>query len=1649
MVARGELSAAQAMSLIRNVRAETVGTREASGVSERQGAVWPPVAVVGIAGRFAGAGDVEQFWQNLRAGRPTTREVPPERWSVERFYDTDTSRPGTTNCKWGGFLEGFDLFDPLFFNISPKEAELMDPQQRLFLTEAWKALEDAGYAGDDARGKPWGVFVGAGGGDYVHRLSAAGIPLDGYAFMGNSSAILAARIAYLLDLKGPCLTVDTACSSSLTAIHLACESIALGTSELAIAGGVCALTTPNFYLAGSKTGMLSPRGECRTFDQEADGFVPGEAVGVVVLKSLERASRDGDFIYGVIEGSAINQDGKTNGITAPSAPSQTALELEVYEKFNVSPDTIGYVETHGTGTKLGDPIEIEALTRAFRQHTDRRQFCAVGSVKTNLGHTMTAGGIVSVLKVLLALKHCALPPSLNFTRANEAIDFAASPFYVNQQLLDWQPTGATRQRRAAVSSFGFSGTNVHMVIAEAPPVRAPESRARSLHLITLSARTETALRKRCAELAECARLQSGAVNMTSVSFSLNVGRSHFDKRLAFVVRDSADLVGQLQQHAHAAASPGGSRPVAQDTTKHLPAAMLRRLLEQLRDAANDLADDYKNGLLLLAESYVSGQEIPWSRLYREDERRRIPLPAYPFDEQPYMVAEQSAAKLPAGLHPLLDRVKLTTRGLVFHTTLEKSMPVLRDHVVKGNSILPGVALMEMARAAGDALEDKAGVERLEDIFFLRPLIVGDEPQLVTLRLRAGEDSGADRMSFEIAADGTEQLVYCRGSLVFRREAGTNHDEPRAAARVDLKAIESRCREATIESSSLYAAFAEAGVECGAFCRGVRRIMTGAAEALGELVLPAGELRGPDYYNLHPALMDGAFQTAMALHARATTSIMVPFSVAEMEIYAPLAAHCYAYVQRSPDEQRTGEARFNIAILSDSGRVLVRIKNFCAREFAPSGALSQKPKESSQSRAEVVSNAHDEPLTYYQPVWIERPLEAKPTPPGETVLIFSRQEDLGLSDALAEAYASRIVLQVQLGEEYRSLAPGKFEINHRHQGDYERLIERLKHIDEIYFLGGLQNPSMGSISIDALAEAEEYGVLSLLRLAHALPRRKKDLRPLRLKVVTNDVQAVREGETVAPLAAAVIGFTKTLSREYRDVLVSLIDVRAADVEAMRECATTEAAWLLQALRVEAANPPGLEISLRAGRRYVKALRRVTPNVHALTPSFRENGFYLLAGGAGGLGHEVARFLAANYRARLLILGRSELDDARLAQMRELESQGACVSYERVDVADEDALGDVLAAARERWGKVDGVVHAAMVLQDRMLATLDEQTCRDVLRPKTRGSLALARAVEADAPDFFAFFSSANSHFGNAGQGNYAAASTFQDAFAIHLAERHGVMIKLFNWGFWGEVGAVATPAYRQRVMSHGVGSIGCGEGIEAFRRVVTSGNLVQVMPIKISGDTLSKMGILLAETDSGERAPAREDPTATALHEALTSAQAESSTSRGEEAGGLASGTRASVEQTLREQLAFVVKLAPYEIRADKPFSEYGVDSIMGADLVQKINLALGLELRATVLFDYSCLTDLTVHVLAEGGPRVERVRHQPREGNDAYTEPGELFQSTDELFKTATASDLKDGQLDELLRQLAAGQLDAESAYERLVLATAINNGKHHAGVRS
>ncbi len=625
------------------------------------------VAIIGMAGRFPGARSLEQYWQNIRGGLESitffsARDLEAEGIDVALLND-----PGYVRA--GGVLENVDLFDATFFGFSDKEAEVTDPQQRLFLECAWEALEDAAYNPDTYSGRI-GLFAGATISTYLlnnlnlhpDTMKAAG---RARSIMGNDSNFLTTLVSYKLNLTGPSITVQTACSTSLVAIHLACQSLLNGECDITLAGAV-SLSIPQVSCHEYRDGGIhSLDGRCRPFDAAAQGTVGGSGLGLVVLKRLEDALEDRDSIHAVIRGSAINNDGSLKiGYTAPSVQGQAAVISEALAMAGVSAASIGYVEAHGTATALGDPIEVAALTEAYRGTTEQRQYCGLGSVKSNIGHLDTAAGVAGLIKAALMLRHQELVPSLHYREANPQIDFESSPFFVNTRLQPWLRNGTAR--RAGVSSFGIGGTNAHIILEEAPAVKQPKSPNLSPRLLVLSAKTPAALDRVTENFTRFLR-EHNDINLPDVAYTLQVGRKAFSYRRIIYCRgtEGALLALEARDPQRVLTNSQGSEPSISLSFKgddSLYAALGRSLSEDeplIRERFDECVELLRqstgadlHGVLdgssagqgvsgtdiiirALGHLWLGGAEIDWQKLYANERRGRVHLPAYSFERERY------------------------------------------------------------------------------------------------------------------------------------------------------------------------------------------------------------------------------------------------------------------------------------------------------------------------------------------------------------------------------------------------------------------------------------------------------------------------------------------------------------------------------------------------------------------------------------------------------------------------------------------------------------------------------------------------------------------------------------------------------------------------------------------------------------------------------------------------------------------------------------------------------------------------------------------------------------------------------------------------------------------------------------------------------
>ena len=616
------------------------------------------IAVVGISCVFAGAKNTEEYWNMLRSGKDGIRSIPEcRKQDVESFIQREGMIRGTPEYVDYAYMDEIDKFDPGFFSISPREASFMDPNQRMFLETAWKVIENAGYGGIRLHGTRTGVYVGYASNamfDYRHTILSVDPSMLSFSMPANLRSIIASRISYLLNLKGPAVNIDTACSSSLTAIHYACRDLRNGTCDYAIAGSININFSPLKFSSDEGIGIQSKDGRTRTFDDSSSGTGGGEGTAAVLLKPLSKAILDGDNIYAVIKGSAVNQDGASVGITAPNSSAQEDVIDGAWKDAGVTPETLAYIEAHGTGTKLGDPIEIEGIRRAFGRYTSRKQFCAIGSAKTNIGHLNSAAGIAGFIKAVLAIKHAEIPPSIHFQKPNREIPFEDSPVYVNDRATEWKTTGFPR--RCGVSSFGLSGTNCHIVLEEALSGHTA-AESEGIKILVLSAKSINSLMRLVKEYSIFLSSKD-LPNLEDICYTASTGRGHYSHRLAILFHAAKELESSLNMLYLSDLNTidmdyimyGVNHPVLTlkkdkepgEITLDEKAAMDKEAAEVLNQFAalkekNRNEDSCTNALKQLGFLYIRGADILWDKLYRLSGRKRVSLPVYPFERERYWI----------------------------------------------------------------------------------------------------------------------------------------------------------------------------------------------------------------------------------------------------------------------------------------------------------------------------------------------------------------------------------------------------------------------------------------------------------------------------------------------------------------------------------------------------------------------------------------------------------------------------------------------------------------------------------------------------------------------------------------------------------------------------------------------------------------------------------------------------------------------------------------------------------------------------------------------------------------------------------------------------------------------------------------------------
>ena len=1326
--------------------------------TDAEGAAPPPsIAIVGMAGRYPKSPDLQAFWDNLVAGRDCITRLTTEEAAAAGVDPRLLANPHYVAAK--GMLDDVTCFDAGLFGYSPREAEIIDPQHRVFLQCALSALEDAGIDPDRYPGTV-GVFGGQIASSYSHALRSdprnADIPNDQVMF-GTDKDFLTSKVSYKLNLKGPSIVVQTACSTSLVAVTLAYQSLLDYGCDVALAGGV-AISFPEFdgYVF-EEGGTYSPDGYLRSFDSRSSGMLGGNGVGIVVLKRLEDAVADRDQIHAVIRGAAVNNDGSVKiGYTAPSVDGQAEAISTALALGAVDPATIGYVEAHGTATRLGDPIEVAALTRAFRRLTNRTGYCGIGSVKSNIGHTDAAAGVAGLIKAVLAMKHGVIPPSLHVETSNPQIDFATSPFYVVKEATPW-PRGA-EPRRAGVSSFGIGGTNAHVILEEPPEPEPSGLPGRDNAVLTVSAASPAALKRAAARLASALRDDPG-LDLHDVAHTLQSGRRAWRHRLAVVCSDrlqAADLLegGSGPRVARGQAPTSGAAPVAflfpGQGAQHV--GMARGLYESetaFRAVIDECAALLRPELGLDIRDVVFAPEAdPEAAI--EIDRTRTTQPAL-------FTVEYALARLwiswgvtPAGMlgHSIGEYVAACVAGVM-------NLPDALRLVARRGALMQALPAGSMASVPlpDDEVEPLLG-PGLSIAAILGPrlcVVSGAAGALATLEQRLG--------SYGVAV----------------RPIRTSHAFHSGDMEPILDRFASECAGITLRPPEIpfisnltgtwiTAAQATDPAYWAQQLRGTVRLWDGLAELsapVNTICLELGPGRGLS------ALAQGAVE---GRRVDAITACRDRHdSNSEGVVLIAAAGRLWA-AGALIDWRRVGGA---------AARSTVSLPTYAFER----DVYSLIPEVHPQTRAGPERERPASDLLY-APRWRRSP--SHPAICDATAhdwLVFVDASGFGTRCAALLATAGHRVTTLgvvgEAGIADHRIVPGDADA-------IGALFRRLENAtcspDRVLHLWGIGGGEAGVTMRDRLNAVRTRGFDSLVGLAKALGDRKLP-KPCLVTVASTGLHDVL-GEAVEPAKALLLGPVRVIPAEYDGVGCRSVDLSVRDLAATPE---REAALLV----AEAALSGIADTAFRGGARWIRSFENMYFDPHGEPPPklpsrLRASGVYLVTGGLGGVGFAIAKRLAQRVSARLVLTGRSLPEDGGAAQVDEIRVLGGEAIVVRADVTDRAAVVAALAEAESRFGPVRGVVHAAGVAGRGILQTKAAVDVDRVLQPKVEGTLVLDEALRGRQLDFFVACSSVSTVVGAPGQAEYTAANAFQDSYAT-ARRAEGAQHLAIDWDRWAEVG----------------------------------------------------------------------------------------------------------------------------------------------------------------------------------------------------------------------------------------------------------------------
>jgi amino acid adenylation domain-containing protein len=1485
-----------------------------------------PIAIIGIGCRFPGADNPTAFWDLLVGGVDATREIPLDRWNADEWQGVLPRR--------ASFLDQVDRFDADFFGISPREAVGLDPQQRLLLEVAWEALEDAGQPPERLAGTRVGVFIGISTNDYARRLALEPESTDSHIITGNAASLAANRLSYVYGFHGPSLSVDTACSSSLVAVNLACDSLRRGEATLAIAGGVNVILSPEVSAHFAKGGFLAADGRCKAFDASADGYVRGEGAGLVVLKPLSQALADGDPIYATIRGGAVNQDGRTNGLTAPNRRAQEAVLRDSYQNAGVKPGWIQYVEAHGTGTPLGDPIEAAALGSVLADARPAGSDCLIGSVKTNVGHLEAAAGVAGLIKVALAIHRRTIPPSLHFHDPNPHIPFAKLPIRVVTELTPWPTTEGSML--AGVSSFGFGGTNAHLVLEAAPRLAAAECSDPSVnpspaHVLPISARSKDGLRAAAESFRQYLSALPNDRMFGDVCYSASLRKGHHDHRLAVVATSSPEavealdvfLTGESTLAISTGRKPAGRRPPLAFVFSGqggMWRGMGRDLLERepvFRTAIEecDRAISQQAGWSILPELLA---DDALSHQHRSD------------FAQPVQFAVQVA------ISALWRSWGIVPDAIVGHSLGE----VAAAHVAGALSLRDAVCVVvhrgrlmqtlagrgATAAVALSSHEVRARIAGTENEIFIAAI---NGPTATTL---SGEPNAIERFVQSLQQQG-----------IFAKRLAVNvafHSPAMETLRHDLiealADLEPNPTEIPLVSSVTGQPINGIDLDAEYWGRNLRDTVqfSQAIDSLAGLGANLFLEIGP-----HPILSRAIVEELKHLDPTATVLPSLRRGQDGRRVLLSSLATLYT---------RGVEPNWS-CVEPKGGFIRLPAYPWQRERFWPE--RHHDPGGQQVIREDSVSD-QDFSALVAKVAWIEKEHRATAlSSNGQAGRWLILADESGIGEALgSHLEALRIACFVISGLE-----------------DSEATVERILSASRLYrgivFLSGLDLPSIEHSSSNDLELALARSSGLLLRLVEKLSAVHDVAKP-RIWVVTRGAQpGAGTNPRVAGLGQSIFwGLGRSIALEHPELWGGLIDL---DPEAPGCCLAALSHELLHSGTDD-------QIAFRQGRRLVARLVRERPPTTASRTLARPDGTYLITGGLGGLGLRTAHWLVERGARRIVLVGRRGLPARAnwdslatdnpaceaIRSIRSLESLGATVIVATADIADESRVSELLDQLREWLPPIRGIVHAAGVISDDSTRAVSSERFLEVLRPKVHGTWVLHRLARSLSLDWFVGFSSIASILG-AKEGHYAAANAFLDAYA-HLAASQGIPALSVNFGPWAAPGMAASTERIRTFHLLGIRPLAPERALGALENLIETAQAEAVVA-DVDWFTLKTLYGHDDRRSLFEAMSATPDP---ALAAELRSAEPTPWSSLPPDQ------QREKLIEIFRDHVGRVLGLAANRVDLDRPLNSLGIDSLMAMELRSGVQAVLGFSLPLASLLQGPTITQLAEQAMsASCGPK--------------------------------------------------------------------------------